>query len=263
MTRSDEPLFEPRIADWLEDDPHTAPDQALNIVLAAFPSIKQRRTWRAPWRAPNVNGLTRPLVAAVTVVVLAVGGVFVLNRSPSGPGAVSPSPTASAIALPSDSPSPATTVAPSPTKPPLSFTSPLYGYTVSWPPGTGWVVTPTKVPWAPGSDPSADYFAGPAGAYQDFDDVYVAAQPVPEGMTPEAWLLDYAQHVAASGRDCKGPVDAWTDAVVGSLAIRRLDLVCQEIRLSDVGFVVDGTGYVMTGNRDVIALFLETFQPGA
>jgi hypothetical protein len=38
---------------------------------------------------------------------------------------------------------------------------------------------------------------------------------------------------------------------------------CQEIRLSDVAFVVDGTGYVMSGNREVIALFLETFQPGA
>jgi hypothetical protein len=82
-------------------------------------------------------------------------------------------------------------------------------------------------------------------------------------MTSAAWMLDYAERMAASGRDCKGPVDAWTDAVVGSQAIRRIDLVCQEIRLSDVAFVVDGTGYVMTGNREVIALFLDTFQPGA
>ena len=58
MTRSDEPLFEPRIADWLEDDPHAAPDQALDVVLAAFPSIKQRRAWRVPWRVP---GMTTPL----------------------------------------------------------------------------------------------------------------------------------------------------------------------------------------------------------
>jgi hypothetical protein len=439
MTRSDEPLFEPRIADWLEDDPNAAPGQALDIVLAAFPSIRQRRASRVPWRFPNVNGMTRLALAAAAVVAVAVGGLYVFNRGPSGPGgpptptpSPAPSPSSSAgtdlldvstwtaftssrygfsakypatfVAAPSkeawrmpnagggmfdgfrstgavtwlngvsmllpagvtrddwydeyrrdmveddvpwepetcftpredwisttvdgnaadlrvscaameafvfvagrvyafgaygydgivppttepgvsdelrdlfelwlttitidpasavDSPSPAPTVAPSPTQPPVSFTSPLYGYTVSWPAGDGWNVTPATVPWPQGSDPKADYFAGPAGAYQDFDDVYVAAQPVPEGMTPEAWLLGYAQHVAASGRDCKGSVDAWTDAVVGSQAIRRLDLVCQEIRLSDVAFVVDGTGYVMTGNRDVIAHFLETFQPGA
>jgi hypothetical protein len=82
-------------------------------------------------------------------------------------------------------------------------------------------------------------------------------------MSSAAWLLDYAQRMAASARDCKGPVDAWTDAVVGPLAIRRIDLVCQEIRLSDVAFVVDGTGYVMTGNREAIALFLDTFSAGA
>ena len=58
------------------------------------------------------------------------------------------------------------------------------------------------------------------------------------------------------------PVETATDAVVGPLAIRRIDLECRGILLSDVAFVVDGTGYVMTGNRDTIALFLNTFQPG-
>ena len=55
MNRSDEPLFDTRIADWFEDDPHSAPDQALDIVLAAFPSIKQRRAQRAPWRYSDVT----------------------------------------------------------------------------------------------------------------------------------------------------------------------------------------------------------------
>ena len=55
MNRSDETLFDPRIADWLEDDPHTAPDQALDVVLAAFPSINQRRAWRVPWRFPEMS----------------------------------------------------------------------------------------------------------------------------------------------------------------------------------------------------------------
>jgi hypothetical protein len=109
----------------------------------------------------------------------------------------------------------------------------------------------------------ADWFAGPAGDYQDWDDVYVEAQPVPEGMTPAAWQLDYAERVEASGRDCKGPAEDWTDADVGSLTIRRLDVLCQSIRFTEVAFVVDGTGYVMAGNREVIAFLLGTFSSGA
>jgi hypothetical protein len=101
MTRSDEPLFEPRIADWLEDDPYAAPDQALDIVLAAFPSIKQRRVWRVPWRVP---GMTTPLrlgLTAAAVGALAIGSLLFVNRGPSGPG-VGAQPTAVA-----GSPSPA------------------------------------------------------------------------------------------------------------------------------------------------------------
>ena len=37
MNRSTEPDFDPRIADWLEDDPNLAPSQALETVLAAYP----------------------------------------------------------------------------------------------------------------------------------------------------------------------------------------------------------------------------------
>jgi hypothetical protein len=260
------------IAAWLDEGPAVLPGSTRRAIAVASRSTNQaRRPVWWPWRVPNVNGLTRPIVAVVTVVVLAVGGLFVLNRNPSGPGGVvaAPSPTPQSSPAPSASPAPiaspsqAPPVTPSPTQPPVSFTSPLYGYTVSWPPGGGWAVTPATVHWQPGQDPIPDAFLGPAGAYQDYDDVYVAAQPVPEGMTSDAWLLDYAQHVAASGRDCKGPVDAWTNAAVGSLAIRRLDLVCQEIRLTEVAFVVGGTGYVMSGNREVVALFLDTFQPGA
>jgi hypothetical protein len=96
MTRSDEPLFEPRIADWLEGDPYTAPDQALDVVLAAFPSIKQRRAWRVPWRIPNMNGMTRIAVTAAAVMAVAIGGLYVFNRGPGGPGGPTtptPSPT--------------------------------------------------------------------------------------------------------------------------------------------------------------------------
>lgn len=260
------------LAAWLEEGPGALPESTRRAIVVTTRTIRQsRRLAWVPWRSPNMSGLSRPLAALGTVMVLAIGGLFLLDRDPSGAGGItaSPSPTSpstpkpSASMAPSQSPAPAPTGAPSGTQPPVSFTSPLYGYTVGWPPVAGWSVTPATVPWPVGSDPSPDHFLGPAGAYQDFDDVQVAAQPLPEGMTPAAWLLGYAQDLADSDRDCKGPVDAWTDAVVGSLAIRRIDLVCQEIRLSDVAFVVNGTGYVMSGNREVIAHFLDTFQPGA
>ena len=264
MTRSDTLLFDPRLATWLEDDPYVAPDEALDVVLAAIPSIKQRRAWRVSWRAPLMNAPLRLGVTAAAVLGIVGVSLIAINPVILGVGSGTGSPASSPTALPSESAAPASTRASLPaTQPPVSFTSPLYGYTVTRP--GDWTVTPAANPWPEGTalgDRYADTFQGPPGAYEDFDDVYVAAQPVPAGMTADAWLLDYAERLAASGRDCKGPVDAWTDAVVGTLTIRRIDLECQAIRLSDIAFVVDGTGYVMTGNREVIALYLDTFEPG-
>jgi hypothetical protein len=153
-------------------------------------------------------------------------------------------------------------VAPTASQSPVSFTSPLYHYTVSRP--GDWEVKLATVPWPAsttlGTNPSwVDWFEGPA-AYEDYVRVIVGAQPVPAGMTSADWLLDNAKRQAASGRDCKGTVDGWTDATVGSLQIRRVDLTCYGMGLSDVAFVVDGIGYVMSGNQPVIALFLETFE---
>ena len=53
MNRSTEPDFDQRIADWLEDDPNLAPRQAIETVLAAYPSIPQRRTLRAAAEVPD------------------------------------------------------------------------------------------------------------------------------------------------------------------------------------------------------------------
>ena len=131
MTRSIDPLFDPRLADWLEDDESTAPEQALEIVLASFPSIKQRRAVRVPWRYPMSSTLRLGLAAAV-VVAAALGGIYFLgSRSDSQ------------IAAPTASPSA------SPSEPPASdsvggnqstFTSTQYGYSVEYP--TPWAAVP-------------------------------------------------------------------------------------------------------------------------
>jgi Tol biopolymer transport system component len=113
MNRSDESLFDARIAGWLEDDPYTAPDQALEIVLAAFPSIKQRRPLRAPWRFPEMTPSKLGLAAVAVAVV--VGGLFLF-----GPW-LGPIPDSGAPATASPSVDPSAVVATSsPTLPPVT-----------------------------------------------------------------------------------------------------------------------------------------------
>jgi hypothetical protein len=51
MTRLTDPVFDQRIADWLEGDPLDAPSQVLDTVLAALPSIPRRRASRVSWGA--------------------------------------------------------------------------------------------------------------------------------------------------------------------------------------------------------------------
>jgi hypothetical protein len=93
------PEFDPRIADWLEDDPDDAPDTVLETVLAAFPSIPQRHPSRMPWRTRPMT-MTAPARVAVAVVVgvLAVGAAaFILRPSSpdSGTGLSTPAATSS------------------------------------------------------------------------------------------------------------------------------------------------------------------------
>jgi hypothetical protein len=90
MTRPTDPLFDQRIADWLEEDPSRAPGQVLDTVLAAFPSIPRRRASRVPWRFPTMFTPIR-LATAALIGVLAVGGAFYLTR-PGQPAVGGPSP---------------------------------------------------------------------------------------------------------------------------------------------------------------------------
>jgi Tol biopolymer transport system component len=102
MTRHHDPAFDQRVADWLETDPDRAPGQVLDTVVAALPSIPQRRALRTLWRFPAMNRLTLIGSAAAAIVVIVVGGIALLPRGGTGPGAgVSPSPSIPATASPS------------------------------------------------------------------------------------------------------------------------------------------------------------------
>jgi len=264
MNHSTDPLFDSRIAAWLEEDPNSAPDQALETILAAVPSISQRRRLPVPWRFTRMSTSLR-LAAAAVIGVVALGVIY-LNLP--GRNDVGGPPTAA--------PSPSTTPAPSPTATPGAYTSRLYGYSVDG--LTGWAITPASVQWpddgliAANNPQWFDLFIAPDWEGPNLGWVGVAAQPIPDGMTDDEWLIAYAERQATSGYVCSGPVEDWVEAVVGTLSIRRMDHTCDGrlpngedatgLNSTEVVFVVDSTGYVMNGNREGIDTLLSSFQPG-
>ena len=131
MTTFDrDPLFDPRISDWLEADPDNAPEIVLETVTAAFTSIPQRRAWRAPWRFPTMSTTSRAAaLVAVGALVLAGALAIVGSGRRSGPVPTT-QPTSAAV------PTTAPTAASAALDLSATFRSPQYGYTISVaPPG--------------------------------------------------------------------------------------------------------------------------------
>jgi hypothetical protein len=256
MTRFDDPLFDPRLADWLEEDPSTAPDQALDVVLASLPSIKQRRAVRVPWRNRDMSSTLRLGLAAAVVVAATLGGMYFLS-SRTGPSVAAPdSPPPSAA--PSETPaSPAAerSIRPNWT----TFTSPQYGYTVEHP--TAFQATPATEEWPAGGivgnvDPWVDRFLATFGG-TNF--VGIASQPVPEGTTSEEWIAAYEQQVAERA-PCAVPPDAWADTVVDGTPARRADFMCQESPGVEIVWVHGDRGWAISGNPDVVELMLASIE---
>ena len=140
---SPSPDFDPRIADWLEDDPGDAPDVVLATVLAAFPSIPPQHASRVPWRFRPMTQTTRLLAGAAAIAVVLIGGVFLLRPGGgTGPAAQPPSsPPRTSPAATGASPS---GTAQAPLALSATFTSSRYAYSVKYP--TGWTSTPATSP---------------------------------------------------------------------------------------------------------------------
>ena len=119
MSRSPlNPDFDPRLADFLESGPDRAPTGTLGTVLAAFPSLPQRRGSRPSWRPGTIN---RSLVAAAALVTAAAVVLSLSGLAPKPPSTDPGGPASpSADALPSASHSPAASVAASPVSAPSS-----------------------------------------------------------------------------------------------------------------------------------------------
>ena len=95
-----DPAFDPRIADWLETDPDRAPGEILDTVLAALPSVPQRRAYRGSWRFPEMFTPSRVALAAV-IGVLLVGGAFLASNRRSDQPSVGATPSPSVLVTPS------------------------------------------------------------------------------------------------------------------------------------------------------------------
>jgi hypothetical protein len=126
-----------RILDaFLASEADRLSDRVIDAALTDIARTPQRRALRGPWRIPTMNSYAKLAIAAVIVVVVAIGGLALLRPGGSsgtaGTAAATPSPTPS----PSATPSPSTAASPSPisTTDWVPFTSPRYGYTVSYPP---------------------------------------------------------------------------------------------------------------------------------
>jgi hypothetical protein len=105
MSSVPDPGFDQRIADWLEEDPDHAPTNVLETVVAAVPSIPQRRVWRLPKRSSTMLRLS-----FVAVAIVAFGSAFLVlprgqDSSGVGPGL---SPSAAPSIAESVGPSPST-----------------------------------------------------------------------------------------------------------------------------------------------------------
>jgi hypothetical protein len=174
MTRpTDSPMFDQRIADWLEDDPTQAPPLLLETVRAAVPSIGQRRAPTSWARLRFLPAARYGAIAAILVVtaLLAVALSLALLGGPT------PGPTTA----PSRGPVLSGAMAP--------FTSPWYGYSIDHP--AEWTVREATeslveggAPWI--DSPGVDYTAA-APIDSIAPGVILGAAPLSPGRTLDAW----------------------------------------------------------------------------
>jgi hypothetical protein len=168
-----------RILDaYLAPEADRLPDRVLDAALADIARTPQRRAIRVPWRFPTMPVLSRMTgIAAVALVAVVGAGALMYLNSTSGTGGPPTNP-------------PTTAATPQPTLPPgisgwKTYTSPVYGYTISYPDDWSVADRATKK-WQPGESedaPVTDVFTNSG------DDIaFFALQfPAPTGADLGSW----------------------------------------------------------------------------
>lgn len=259
--------FDQRLADWLEDGPADAPDQILETVLAALPSIPQRRAaLRVPWRTSSMNGYTRMLAGIAAVVAIAVG-VLILRPGPSssriGAGqSVSPAPSASASSVPTPE---ALASVPIGWK---TYFSSRFAYAIAHP--ADWPVTPATAdfpdPVFPDKDSTEhDVFGGPSTNGRM---LFVSSVPLKADKTPADWLVQLDNTNA--NHACQ--LSMARTVTVGGASAREEEMVCMgtdhivevvmanQSRLFQINLFQSVA--VTDADRATLAGFLASFQFG-
>jgi hypothetical protein len=198
------------IATWLDDGPVDLPmdtRRAISVGVRTQPRAR-RMAFPGGFSMRSFN-----LVAAATVIVLAVGGsVFVLSNRSNGPGVGGPpTPTASPNSTP-ELPSPTPGLLD--TSSWVAYPSDRYGFTIARP--EDWVENPAERNWTFPDDArtwehleAVETFNNPAGSIG----FSAWSWPVAQGTTLEAWMETYCE--ATGGQACSTVADRAVPQVTG------------------------------------------------
>lgn len=171
------------VAAWLAEGPDVLPESTRRAIAVSTRTTHQARLpdW-LPWRAPNMNGMTRLALTVVAVVAVVVGGLFVLRPGTQpavvgGPGSAAPSVSPSPSASPPAAGSPAVSVGALT----QAFTSTAFGYSMKYP--ADWTSNSTtgEGPTPGGAD---EFNSVESGWY-----LRTLSRPIPGGVVVDDWIL--------------------------------------------------------------------------
>jgi hypothetical protein len=203
---SDDLRFERSTRDWLELGPTEAPTSVVQAALLEIDSTPQERDLRVPWRFLAMPTLTRPLVAAVVIVGLALSGLLLMQldrrhsvAAPSLPGPVDLTPTGAPSPGASSRPLGLTN----------TFTSPTYGYSISVTPE--WTADPATLTWSGPDNNSVDVISFPEGG--GISAGSIALRP---GQTWADWLNEFQPPSLVADGCAGGDPSTWPRLQIGT-----------------------------------------------
>jgi hypothetical protein len=221
------------LAAWLDEGPVRLPEASRRAIAVTTRTTHQSRRPRwLPWRFPTMNGMSRFALAAVAVVAVALGGLYLFNPAPQG-GTGGPPATPSPAATPEPSSSPSATARPALTG---SYTSAIHGISISYP--AGWTIEAATQAWTSGSSSECDPPCEDRIVEKESDSAFLslASQPL-GGVMGEQWAATVHSDPALGGT-C-GP-DVETISIDGAPGM--IARICPDGLLTAQTWV-DGRGY--------------------
>ncbi len=221
------------------------PDRVIAAALDDIARTPQRRAMRVPWRFPTMPALSRAtgIAAVALVAVVGAGSFMYLTSSRPGDTGSRPIPTPAPTAAVTPDPTVAPTPRCSQVAPGIcgwkTYTSAVYGYTISYP--EDWVVADRATQkWRPGEPedaPSSDVFFNNAPPADDDDSMVFFALQIPA--PPGADLVSWDGLLAALTEMCAEPAAFNFDSCPSDTVVTRMCLgaECLPVAfLNDDGF---------------------------